>query len=560
MRLYFLLFLCSFTLVFQGCKKPEAKQEIVAEWNGVQISADEFAQEYRQYVSTSPTKDDLEARKQYALQMLERKIIAERGRKAGLDKLPDVKAQITRQRNLALRRHYLTSAIENTIAQPSEADVREAFRRSRTSLKLQQIFAPNQSEADSLYALLQKGASFDLLATNSMKKHGVSDPENAAKMEGVTWNDMDIEPENAVFALGRGAYSKPVSSLQGWHIFKVIDIEETTPFDPTLYQSAKEKIQSTLHQRQFDEASMQHLRTLLTSQKLMIDMRILNALWTEIAPLIPKGNDVFVVAQMNKDVTLLHPKQVQTNQAVAFVNGKPFTVRQFLAGLPDVPRSNWTSNLRLALETTVRDSILTAKAIEAHADTARSVALETKSAENTALFYTSLRAAADTTNYQRRASWFYNQVKDQQFVKSRTTTARFFTFADSASAWKVIRLQSSTRDWASALEQAGVKATESEEKITGDVLKDIPIQTLPISPADKRQLAGPFPYKNKWIMIEVLNRDVQYKPFEDVQNELPALMRQQVRLLVERSLLPAEYRPEWASIYEEALQKVLPLP
>lgn len=536
-----------------GQDRPSAAP-VVARWGDVALRADDFAQEYRRFASTAAVRDGLAARRDYARLMVARRVIAERGRAAGLDRLPEVQAHVRRQRARALRRHFLETAVGDTIPEAAEAAVREAFRRSQTRLHLQQIYAATEAEADSLHRLLQAGADFDALAEASMRRYGVPNPEAAGDMGWVTWNDLDRAPEDAVFALERGAVSAPVASLQGWHLFRLLGREETRRLDASAYAAERERLAFLVRQRRFDEASARYLRALRDAHALVVHAPTLRAVWAEVAPLVPDRPTPDDVARLNAEVGALAPPEVPRSRPAAWVDGRPFTVGQLLDGLPDVPLASWQPVLRTALETTIRDSLLTAEALAARADTARSVAQAARMARADALYYAALRAAADTLTLDHRVPAMYEQVKDEQFVAVRTTTYDAYRFADSTAAWDALRRYQRDGDWPAAADAYGA----ARERRTAEGAADLPVHTAPLPGADGRpRPVGPYPEDGAFVVVAALDRHATYEPLAAVRSRVETLLRSRLRAVVHDALLPDGFTPDAVTVYDDRLQAAL---
>ena len=118
--------------------------------------------------------------------------------------------------------------------------IEQAAERSKTRLELSQIFidyagdtAAAKTAIDKAYAQLQGGADFAITSRNTS-----NDPYVKAKdgyIGYISVFSLPYELENTVYALKKGAYSKPVAGKNGWHIFKVTDIQPNT----TLIQAAQ---------------------------------------------------------------------------------------------------------------------------------------------------------------------------------------------------------------------------------------------------------------------------------------------------------------------------------
>lgn len=523
------------------------------------MSEETFVAAYRRHASTVPGRDDLEARRRFARQLLERALVAQQATARGLDTLPEVRAHVRRATDRAVRAAYLRQQIGDAIPPPTEAEVRAAFERVSARLRLQQIYAATQGEADSLYALVQRGASFDSLAQASMRRYGVPNPEAAGDMGWVTWNDLDEAPEDMAFALEPGEVSPPVASLRGWHLFRLNERTATVRLDADAYASQRERLAFELWQRRFDEASARHIRAVVEPHRLAIRLRPLAAVWAALAPLVPDRPTPASVALLTAETATLAPAELPRSTPVATVDGQVFTAGQLLDALPDIPLPFWQPNLRPALELAVRDSILAAVARQAQADTARSVRHARAEATTTARYYAALRAAADTLDRDHAKERLYVQAA-RRFTDPPTTTYRAYRFADSSAAWRAVRSAAALADTAAAraaLRGATAEMTIETRTVTGDEAGALPVHTLPIS-GKAPVVAGPYPEGDAWVIVEPLRRVQSVQPFESVEAELDRLLPGALPALAHQSLLPPDYDPADVVLDDAVLRDALP--
>ncbi|MFN9709840.1 MAG: peptidylprolyl isomerase [Bacteroidota bacterium] len=118
--------------------------------------------------------------------------------------------------------------------------IEQAAERSKTRLELSHIFIDYGGDTsaakiaiDKAYAQLQAGADFAITSRNIS-----NDPYVKAKdgyIGYISVFSLPYELENTVYALKKGAYSTPVAGKNGWHIFKVSNIQPNT----TLIQAAQ---------------------------------------------------------------------------------------------------------------------------------------------------------------------------------------------------------------------------------------------------------------------------------------------------------------------------------
>ncbi len=556
MKSYRSLFI-AFTLAACSAPVVEPPQPVVAQWEDISVDLASFEEEYISFASAAPMRDGLESRRDYALAMLERRIIAELGRQLSLDTLREVRLDIRRKREAALRRSWLEKIAEPKLRIPDEADILDAFRRSNTRLNLEQIYAPTQQEILSYERRLKAGETFEALAAESMRAMGV--PDSSYKMGWVGFEMMDEAPETAAMALKvTGEVTKPVSSLRGWHLFRLLEREETFHADGTTYNNARENLAFKIYHRRLEEITVPFTDSLMTSHSLETYMDRLRQTWAEIAPLVPRTTSYMDLVAMNQGFLELQPALLTRETPLALVDGKPFTFGQFVDRLPDLPLDMLGPNLRGALELAIRDSVLAARAELSGLASAPEVQLAERMASNTALYYAKLRAVADTIDVDRLSNQWYERWKDTRYVTSVTSGYRYYVFADSSNAWNVIRSYLRSNDWNDALDQFPEAWNLREGSRTDPSNGGLPEHTLPLeSERGSRMLSGPWPRDNGWALIEATSRSYSIKPYEEVESDVRRTMAERLPEIVHQSLLPTRFRREDVIVDEELLMSIL---
>lgn len=369
--------------------EPDPMDAPVASWNGVEVTLGHFIQEYELYGTYAPVTDDLPTRIEYAKLMLERMVIAEEARKAGLDTTRIVRETVRRRTEMASRAHLFQIKVKPGMKPATEADIREAFRRANTRVFAQQVYAPTRAAADSLHRLLAQGIPFDELARQTTGGTGM--------MGWVTFDMLDEGPEAVLLSLSQGDISGPVESLRGWHIFKAHEVEETVNFDEGSYHNNRDRLRFKVEQRRFDEASARWQRAQVEPIPLATDVRMLREFYRQLGPLLPQRDVPEDIARYNREIQFITP-DLSPDTPLASVDGKPFTVAQFLYQLPDIPYHWVRSSPVEALQTAIRDSILADVARRTvRPDTARAVRLAARVADYSALYYAALQGEVDRT-------------------------------------------------------------------------------------------------------------------------------------------------------------------
>lgn len=127
------------------------------------------------------------------------------------------KAQIERK---VMMEEYQRRFIHDRV-QVSMTDLRDLFQRFNTSLRTSHLHARTRAEADSLYQLLQNGASFEQLAARRFKSTDLA--TSGGDLGYFTVDEMDIAFEAQAYSMKVGEISKPVATSTGYSIIKLTD-------------------------------------------------------------------------------------------------------------------------------------------------------------------------------------------------------------------------------------------------------------------------------------------------------------------------------------------------
>jgi peptidyl-prolyl cis-trans isomerase C len=173
-------------------------------------------------------KDSPELDKAVKEELVRREILAEEATKKGIDKRPDVKAQMDMARQGVLIGAYLQDYVKSHPV--SDADVQKEYDTIRAALgdkeyKARHILVDNEAEANDIIAKLKKGERFEDLA----KAHS-KDPGSKDKGGDLGWANKAayVKPfSDAMVALQKGKFTeKPVKSDFGWHVIMLDDVRD----------------------------------------------------------------------------------------------------------------------------------------------------------------------------------------------------------------------------------------------------------------------------------------------------------------------------------------------
>ena len=192
-----------------------------------------------------------ELRKDVREELIRREVIAQAAEKAGLDKKPDVSAQMALSRQGALINAYITDFIKSHPV--TDAQIKAEYDTIRANLgekeyKARHILVEKEEEAAAIIEKLKKGEKFDDLAKES------KDPGSKDKGGDLGWMSPAafVKPFSvAMVGLEKGKFTaKPVKTDFGWHVIQLDDVRELKA--PAL-DEVKPQLSQRLQSRQIEE-------------------------------------------------------------------------------------------------------------------------------------------------------------------------------------------------------------------------------------------------------------------------------------------------------------------
>lgn len=555
-----LRFLALLILLVACSSKPEIP--FVAKWEKTSVNVDEFIKSYVDYASSAPIRDSYETRKNYATYLLEQKIIADVAKKAGLDTLKEVQVEIKLRKENILRQQYMRSIMDSRVKQPEEMEVREMFRRKSTGILLEQIFAKSFHEIDSLNQLLKKGASFEKLAKASMRKYNPDEPDSTYKMGWITYGDMDLAPEEVAFNTAKNEISKPVQSLNGWHIFRVKQIKSTDYVNVKAYATERDQVAFNLYKRKYEEATQHFLDSTYNATSVKINTEALQKTWTKIKPWLNKDKSNHISIILTIETGKYADSDLPRSTTLAQVGDSLYTLGQFFDNLQVIPTFMLKENLTDALKFAIKDSIFAKRAQKNGFESDPLVKLEVQTATTNALYFAHLRTSVDTLSMPRIKNEYYEKWKSIYFIDSLITTYRAYVYPDSARAAKTIEIWSKDQDFPKAL-KATKDLYKEEIRTSRASIKEIagiPEHNLPMDPSTINQVfAGPYIEKNGTsILIAPKSRDYVFFSRDKVDSQLEEIVQRNLAQITHEQILPKNYKKTDVKFDKEQIDKSLP--
>ncbi|MGH1366029.1 MAG: peptidylprolyl isomerase [Calditrichia bacterium] len=182
------------------------------------ITDKQFRNRLVDFLYTVGMDDNARLRDQILNNMVSEYLIADFADEQGIGELPAFKNSFDYRRKYAIVKAWREQTVEN-VPDVTDDDIRTAFARMNETLRARHLFAETKEKADSLYRLLQAGASFEQLAMQNF-----SDPKLAISggdLGNFSASQMDPAFEDAAYALKIGEISEPVQTDAGYSIIRL---------------------------------------------------------------------------------------------------------------------------------------------------------------------------------------------------------------------------------------------------------------------------------------------------------------------------------------------------
>jgi peptidyl-prolyl cis-trans isomerase C len=241
----------------KGAAKPKvaaaaASTKVVV--NGVTIPQSRFDAMNKE-LSTQGQPDNPERHQAVKEELVNREILAQAAQKRGLDKTPDVTAQMDMARQAVLVRALFEAEVKaNPITDDMLKAQYEQFKASMgtNEYKVRHILVEKEDEAKAIIAEINRGGDFAKIAKEKSKDPGSKD----------NGGDLDWGPSaryvkpfaDAVQATPKGQMTaQPVKTDFGYHIIKVDDVR---PLKVPTFDEVKEQFRQRAQQAQIQKLVM----------------------------------------------------------------------------------------------------------------------------------------------------------------------------------------------------------------------------------------------------------------------------------------------------------------
>jgi peptidyl-prolyl cis-trans isomerase C len=227
-----------FGLVF-GCAKKEVKT--VAKVGDRKITVDDLENEYKQESRLIiQGRPELDRRRDALNKLIRDQVVVIGAYKEGLDKEVENDTTIQKQKDQILLNELGKKEIVDK-SKVTEPEIKSQYDKMKEEIHAYHILVETKEQADSIYQKLKEGADFAQMAReNSIDP---SAKTNGGDLGFFGWGRMIPEFQEVAFKLKDGEISRPVKTMYGWHIIKLVERREAK--QPP-YEEAKDRIRAQL--------------------------------------------------------------------------------------------------------------------------------------------------------------------------------------------------------------------------------------------------------------------------------------------------------------------------
>jgi len=347
-----------------GCAKRPLPESTIAEVNGEPITVAEFAKEFLFRPQFHPTsKGSLAVQEQYA-QMVAERLLAQEARRRKLHRDPRIAQRLQWVQAQAMREQLYRREVKDKV-EISEGELRQAFVRRHTTLRLRHLVVPTEEEAWRLRARLEAGEPFEEVAAQLPVHQGL--PVRTGASLSLRWGESDPDFEAAAYALQVGELSAPVKTGWGYHIIRVEDVSRQMLLTEEDFQAERRSLERILRARKEDKLARDYAAGLLQGVEVRVSGELFallvhtaRAALRDTLPQLPGRLPSLRDEELGKVATTLNERK---DERFISIGDRQWTLGDFLRlvesmPLEQRPHMHHATRFRQELQDLIRDQLL----------------------------------------------------------------------------------------------------------------------------------------------------------------------------------------------------------
>ena len=287
-------------------------------------------------------------------------LLADHAERTGFD-TPELAFRLDLDRRTLARDAYFERHLIGMLGEPTDADLRRAYARTKQEVVARQLAFATQAEAQAAYERLESGTPFLILA---QAVTGASGDSLAGWIGPVRYfGNADPHLTEALFELAEGEHSTPTRSRAGWHLLYA----ERWIVSPVLaedqYQQRRASVAGQLRERRRIVAGDAFVQRVMTDLDVQVDasaVAALNALLN--SPPEPAAVRISTGEQFEPSDAQALRDATQPGAVLATYgppgSRTPLTMGEYAAWLPDLPAGEARARTAASVGRALRNIVL----------------------------------------------------------------------------------------------------------------------------------------------------------------------------------------------------------
>jgi hypothetical protein len=367
----FRTFLCLSALIFPFNLNPAVKSSsdsllnpVVAEFGNSSIKFDEYRYTYIEILKQPTVYDSKQLRENILDELIARRVLTAEAEKNNYGMDEELQYRANAYRNKCLRDAHFKHVIKPGI-KITEEDNSKVYKFLQEKRRISHLFFNTKQEADSVYALIKKGASFTELAKQVFPDSALAN--SGGDLGWVFWDQLDYDLSMAAFTLPLNQISEPIHSQFGYHIIKVTDFQANPLISEYEYQTHKQKAKALLEYHISDKYAFEYIGEMMKKANVVVMTNVMKSVRDKIQAHVtrkPGKYDAMSEAQLNDaEIKKVNSElNAQRNDVMAAINGLNYTVGDFIGDLTYIPYNITYSDFTASFNYAVRNFLLTKEA------------------------------------------------------------------------------------------------------------------------------------------------------------------------------------------------------
>ena len=261
------------------------------------IDKDSFIKRYKDFRRRTGASDNGQARRSILNNTISEELLIIEARKRNYDDDAVGQHEYERIKIQELLNAYQREFITNSVS-ITEKELKALFINVNMKISARHLYASTWEKADSLYTLLQQGASFENLAKTNFK-----DPvlrESGGSLGYFTVDEMDPAFEEAAYSLKIGEISQPVRTSDGYSIIRVDDRTGNPLVTEMEFAKHRPKLEAYWRRRKIIRTVQQHTDSLRRALNITFNESVLHELYNRFKD--ERGKEFFQEDELSQKV------------------------------------------------------------------------------------------------------------------------------------------------------------------------------------------------------------------------------------------------------------------